>query len=353
MEKLDPYFVSYNKLDKDSEHSIFYIKAEELVNKKRIDIIVKHYYIKARETGENLELAEDMYKKHIQAFTNGTFQEQGNKEKTSIENYIEVFNKMIDDFKERGFDEELSIIPVGVDGEILDGAHRVSCALYFNKQVKVIKFPNLSVDYGFEFFRKRLLDEFYLDFIAKEYVNLKRQVYALFVWPRIGKDENIKYIEESLDKDNFNIIYKKQLKLDKRELWNLVFNIYKDEQWIRHNHNYFESVKEKRDLCYDSKGYLYVYVLSCLTVESLTQKKEMLREHFGVGKSSVHTTDTYEESAEILDIILDKDYDKILYENFLKTKKLRCGLIKWIKRKLIYIYQRTKNIKNKITGKPV
>lgn len=353
MENLDPYFVSYNKIDKDSEHSVFYMKPQDLVNKKRVDIVVKHYYIKARETDENLELAEEIYIKHIQAFSDGTFHEQGNKDKNSIEKYIEVFNKLIDDFKERGFDEEISIIPIGGDEEILDGSHRVACALYFNKQVKVIKFPHLSVDYGFEFFRKRLLDEFYLDFIAKEYVNLKKQVYALFVWPRIGSNENIRYIEKSLDKEDFDIIYKKRLKLGKRELWNLIFYAYKDEHWVRHNPNYFELINEKRDLCYDPEGYLYVYILNCTRVETLSEKKEILRKHFGVGKSSIHTTDTYEESIEILDVILDKDYDKIFYENFLKTKKSYNTLTKRIRRKFRYIYRRIVNMIKTMIGKPV
>ena len=180
MHRLDPYFKEYNKIDKDSEHEIFYMEAQDLINKKRIDIVVKYYYIKDRESGENIEFAQELYKKHIEAFSDGTFTEQGNKDKNSIEKYIETFDKVIDSFKEKGFDEEVSLIPVGRDREILDGSHRVACAIYFKTKLRVIQFKNLSVDYGFDFFRRRVLDEFYLDFIAKEYVNLKKRCICSF-----------------------------------------------------------------------------------------------------------------------------------------------------------------------------
>ena len=207
--KLDPYFLAYHKINDQTEHTVFKIKVKDLINPKRIDIIIKYYYIKARERGENLELAKEMYSKHIEAFSDGTFQEHGNKEKDSLEKYIEIFDTIIDDFKVNGFNKEKSLIPIGQDKEILDGSHRVACALYFCKEIKVVQFPSLSVDYGFDFFRGRYLDEFYLDFIAKEYVNLGKQIYLLILWGKAGLDKNILYIEKILNQKGSSIIYKK------------------------------------------------------------------------------------------------------------------------------------------------
>lgn len=347
MNKLDKYFSDYNKTNENSEYNVFYMEAKDLINDRRIDIIVKYYYIKSRETGENLEFAKKIYEKYIEAFSDGTFEEYGNKEKDSIEKHIEIFNNLIDTFKAKRYEEDISVIPVGKNNETLDGSHRVACALYFNQRVKVIKFDDLSVDYGFEFFKNRQLDDFYLDFIAKEYVNLKKEVYALFVWPRVGKDENIRYIKETLEEDNCNIIYKKQLKLDRKELWNLIFNIYKNDHWVGHTRGNFRPVKDKKDLCYNEEGYLWVYVLDCLNLETLNKVKNILRNFFQVGKSSIHTMDTWEESVEILDIILDKDYDSILYENFLKKQDKEYTYIKHVKKKITYLYRKIINeIKN-------
>ena len=353
MNKLDRYFKEYNKIDEDKDYETFYMKPKELVNPRRIDIIAKYYYIKARETGENLDFAKVLYEKHIEAFSDGTFKEQGDGYKTSLDKYFEVFDDLIDNFKEHGFNEERSVIPVGKHNEILDGAHRVACALYFKEDVKVMKFEDISVDYGFEFFRKRLLDEFYLDFIAKEYVALDRNVYVMFVWPKVGSKENTEYIEDSLKKDDINIIYKKKIKLDKEGLWNVIFNTYKDEFWVGNPISKFKGVDENRDLSFNEKGCFYVYILSNTNLKNLVSKKKDLRKHFKVGNHSVHTFDTPEESIAILDMILDKDFDKVLYENFLSTKDTNYTFIKYIQRRMRYIYRTSIDKIKSVIGKPV
>lgn len=353
MDRLDKYFKEYNKIDEDTDYETFYMQAKELINPRRIDIIVKYYYIKARETGQNLEFAREMYEKHIEAFSDGTFKEQGDGYKNSLKKYFEVFDKLIDDFKENGFNEKVSLVPIGKYNEILDGAHRVACALYFKEDVKVIKFDNLSVDYGFEFFKKRLLDDFYLNFIAKEYVALDRDVYVMFVWPKIGNMENNEYIKNSLEKDNFNIIYQKKIKLDKKGLWNVIFNTYKDEFWVGSPRNNFKGVDKNTSLNYSECGYFYVYILGNTNFESIINKKKDLRKHFKVGTNSVHTFDTPEESIAILDMILDKDFDQVLYQNFLNTKDVNYTFIKYIKRRLRYLYRKTIDKIKSIIGKPV
>lgn len=351
--KLDPYFLAYNKIDPQIDYDVFYLKPEEIINEKRIDIIVKYYYIKARESGHNLGLAREIYEKHIEAFSDGTFQEHGNKDKNSIEQYISTFNQLIDDFKENGFDEDKSYIPVGKDNEMLDGSHRAACALYYKQKIKVVKFPDLGVSYDFEFFRKRHLDEFYLDFIAKEYVNLKQETYVLFAWPKIGNHENLAYIDKMMNQGECRVIYKKKLAIDHSSLWHLIFNIYKDEHWIGYKGNGFKLVDHKRDLCYDQNGMLGVYLIECSSLSSLTEKKQLLRDYFAVEKSSVHTTDTYEESIEILDFILDKDYDRLLHEDFLNNRDSKYTFKKHVMRKLRYFYRKLMNIIKKIIGMPV
>lgn len=353
MKRLDPYFVAYNKIDLGGKYEIFEIDSKDLINRRRVDIVVKYNYIRSRETGENLEFAEELYIKHIEAFSDGTFSEQGNKDKDSMSKYIDIFNAMIDDFKTRGFDEKQSIIPIGKNGEILDGSHRVACAIYFDEKVKVMKFPHLSVDYGFEFFRKRLLDDIYIDSIAKEYVRLKKDNYALFVWPRVGSDENIKYIETSLEQDNIEIVYKKKLKPSREELWNLLFNMYKEGSWVKNSDDDFELLNEKRDLCYDEDGYMVICILEDIGVEKLIEKKEELRVHFNVEKSSIHSTDTYQETVEILDMILDYDYGSVLYESFLKFRAEHNTITRHVYRKTRYIYRKMINIIKKVIGMPV
>lgn len=189
--KLNKYFLKKYKIKEDSEYELFDIYAKNLLTIKRIDLVIKYYYIECREKNKNLEFAREIYIKHIEAFTDGTFTEAGNPDKNSIEKYIEAFDDLIDDFKINGYCSDISIIPIGKDNELIDGSHRTACAAYFNQKIRVMRFSNISVDYGLEFFKRRLLDDYYLYFIAIEYGIIKDDIYVLF---KILKNISIKHI---------------------------------------------------------------------------------------------------------------------------------------------------------------
>lgn len=353
LNKLDSYFLNYNKITEDTEYEVLHVDAKDFITVNRIDLVIKYYYIKCREKNENYDFAKDLYKKHIEAFSDSTFSEPGNSNKNSIEKYIEYFNDMIEDFKENGFNSNISIIPIGKNYELLDGSHRTACAIYFNEKVKVIRFPNLSVDYGFKFFKRRLLDDFYLDFIAKEFAALNNSIYILFAWPKIVKSKNIKAIDEILNKNHCEVIYRKKLKFNRNEFRNLIFQMYKDEPWIGHARNNFEGINLKAELCYSKTGLVEVYILNCYSLDLLNRTKEELREFFGIEKSSVHTSDTKKETMEILNLILDKNYNELLYNNFEKNRNLKFSWIKYWGRKIRYVYRKTINNIKCILGKPV
>jgi hypothetical protein len=353
LNKLDNYFLNYNKITEDMEYEVFDIYAKDIITVNRIDLVVKYYYIECREKNQNLDFAKELYEKHIEVFTDGTFSEQGNLNKNSIERYFEVFDNLIDDFKENGFNADISIIPIGNNNELLDGSHRTACAAYFNQKIKVIRFPNLSVDYGFKFFKMRLLDDFYLDFIAKEFAVIKDNIHILFAWPKIACNRNIKVIDEILEKNQCKVIYHKKLKFCREELWNLIFQIYKDEHWIGHNKNNFKGITLKTDLCYDKNEFVEINILSCPHLQSLTKVKEEIRQYFGIGTSSIHTSDTKKETIEILNFIFEENYDKLLYTNFQQNRRLNRSWIKCIGRKIRNKYRVIINSIKKFLGKPV
>lgn len=350
--KLEKYFLEYNKITEDTSYKIFDICAKDLIQANRIDLVVKYYYIDCRENNSNLDFARELYKKHIEAFTDSTFTEEGNANKNSIEKYFEVFNHLIDSFKEEGYRPDISLIPIGKNYEILDGSHRTACAAYFNQKVKVIRFPGLWVNYGFDFFRRRLLDDYYLDFIAKKYSELSNKVYLLFSWPKIRKRQG-HYVYEILEKHQCSIIYSKKLKFNRENFWHLIYQIYKDEHWIGYSKNNFKGITEKAELCYDPNGYVGLYILECPSVEALSFAKDELRTFFGIGKSSIHTSDSKEETIEILNFTLDKNYDQRLQDSFLKNKNTNHSRIKYFGRKVRHAYRLIINKIKVSIGKPV
>ena len=54
---------------------------------------------------------------------------------------------LIQDFLNNKFDIDKTIIPVDSDGLIIDGAHRICCAAYFNQIIRVIKFSDLKTNF--------------------------------------------------------------------------------------------------------------------------------------------------------------------------------------------------------------
>lgn len=78
-----------------------------------------------------------------------------------------------------------------------------------------------------------------------------------------------------------------------------------------------------------------------------------MRKHFGLGNYSIHTFDESEESVDMLNILLDKDSDKILYENYLNTKDKNYTFKRYMYRKMRHIYRKTINQIKAILGRPV
>ena len=133
--------------------------------------MAKWVYIDALEKNSGIERATEIYRDNINAFSCGTFIAPGTEEKDSFSKYIADFHSLIAGIKSDGFNDKLSLIPVGEDGIILDGSHRTAVAAYYGKTVTVIHFPGMRRDYGFKFFRERLMSDTSMGFMAQAYTS--------------------------------------------------------------------------------------------------------------------------------------------------------------------------------------
>lgn len=83
-ELLGKYFCDTYNIDLTKQYKIEYINARELLVPGRIDLIAKYKYIEAKEKGYNCKFINELYDKHIEAFSAGSYNEPGNDEKNSI-----------------------------------------------------------------------------------------------------------------------------------------------------------------------------------------------------------------------------------------------------------------------------
>ncbi len=213
-ELLGDYFCKFNDIDVDSEYSLERISARALINPDRIDLIVKLKYIEYREKGYDLTFIKELYKAHIEAFTYGSFREPGDVNKKSIDDYFRIFDDLIDSIKENGVDERISVIPIGKGNIILNGSHRAAIAAYFDLSIPIIRFENLTLSYNYEYFRKRLFNQHYLDYIMLEYCKFTESVTTLVLSSGGNKVNRALY---KLNHPKFKIVYYKNLKLSEQD----------------------------------------------------------------------------------------------------------------------------------------
>lgn len=304
---ISDYVYQYNGITEDTPYEIEEMNAEQLILPERIDLAIKYYFIQCKEENKNFNFATELYKQHIDAFSDGIYREPGNMEKDTFQKYMDSFCELIEEFKTNGYHSDISLIPVGKDNVLLDGAHRVACAAYFRQKVKVIRFHHISVCYDYQFFRKRLLEEKHLVIAVHKYCELKSNCFIAFIWPKAYKDR--KLVIRKLQERGSKFLYSRKMKLTYEQFWNLIYRIYQEEKWIGNEKNNFRGVGHKASRCFDHIGMMELLVFEGSL--DVIQLKEDIRKEIGCGKSSLHMTDNNKETIEVLSLLMELEDKKI------------------------------------------
>ena len=91
--------------------------------------MAKLLYIKSKEKHLNTNYFKELYHKHIITFNN-CWEYPGTK--TSIEDFYNNFDALIDDMKKNGYNETQPII-IGNNGVLINGAHRLMTSFYLRE----------------------------------------------------------------------------------------------------------------------------------------------------------------------------------------------------------------------------
>lgn len=167
----DTFFISKNTKVEQSR-----VDAKELLSPYRLDFMAKLLWIDALYGKFDKKAAEELYRAHLLAFSHQSMTEPGQPEKKGFQSYCDRFYKICAAAEaSKGAVLELGN-PIPIDGKdmAMDGAHRISAAVYYEKKVPVYlvakKIPN---QYDYRFFRKRYLSEKYLLEMAEKYVSMR------------------------------------------------------------------------------------------------------------------------------------------------------------------------------------
>lgn len=179
------------------------INAKELINFKRLDLIVKYLYAKEflekDENAYNNDIYKDLYIRHILMRTMGVEPERDYEKtsKFSADDFCNSFEKLILKIKNNGYD---SAYPIHINKDKLpeNGAHRIAISALMNLQIPYIECDSGCV-WDFNWFSKNGFNTEDKQRILKGFVDINLDNCAIFVvWNPLFKHlDNVKAIMNS------------------------------------------------------------------------------------------------------------------------------------------------------------
>ena len=281
------------------------LKALDLfLKQKRFDLIFKYLYVKYRNN-----FTRRAYLENIRAF-NGFYEVNPSDgiPKQSAEDFVLSFDELIKNLEDNNFTQTKGTIPIGSNGEITDGAHRLAACAYMNLTVDVcedLEYINL---YDYRFFRKMKMDEAIMDYGALEYVKLNPNAYIVNLHSVVDV-ANDDAVEAILNKYGF-VFYKKGVDLTYNGYVNIkkisYGSFWDRESWIGNATNRFSGLQghAKRSM---GKFPLRAFVFVCNDLDLVVKAKQEIRAIFNIGNFSVHINDTHEEAVWLAETYFNRN----------------------------------------------
>ncbi|MDU8913851.1 hypothetical protein [Aestuariicoccus sp. MJ-SS9] len=265
----------------------------------RFDLAFKLGYLDGREVGGS-EFLRGLYSSHIRAFSLGEMSEPGNDQKTDLDAFVTGFDEILADLQENGFDPERSLVPLASDGSILNGAHRCAAAMQLGMGLTGVETGLDPVRYDWRFFQARGMTQEDLDAAAIAYVRHAPQAAIALLWPAAGRREGA--VEDILG----GFAYRKDLKLSARGARNLLAHVYANEPWLGTPEEDFPGIDAKLIPCFAGTQPLRALVFDRAPGMDLIAEKDRVRALFGIGKHSIHITDTHEEAVMLARMLFNQ-----------------------------------------------
>lgn len=159
------------------------INTNELLNRKRLDLIVKYLYAKdILEEPDNLyskDTYKDLYIRHILMRTGGITSSLETLQKQCVDDYCKEYKTLIYKMKEKGFDKNFPV-EVTTDGLISNGAHRIAAAMALGLNTEIIT-KNTGYSWDFNWFCENGFNTEDKQRILKGFVDLKSENCIIFV----------------------------------------------------------------------------------------------------------------------------------------------------------------------------
>ena len=225
------YILSFSKL---KDNNTYFTNARNLITPLNFDIFAKYLYVINKLNNYNNNFINKLYLKHIKSFNN--FKEP-DKSKNSQDDFINSFNNLIYKYSNKELDFTKFAFPISAQNILIDGSHRLSCAIINNDIINLKIFDTTDFVFDYLYFKKRKLNSKYLDYMALQTKNILPYANYKLVFYKNNKERrniinklyqklDIYYIKNTkINVNNLNIILNSNYNHDYNKV---LFIIYKD-----------------------------------------------------------------------------------------------------------------------------
>lgn len=286
-----------------------------LLDSRRFDLLAKYIYAKYRELNVRNDWHCRLYLEHIKVF-NG-FVESDGSGKSGKGGFLGIFDDVLDEIKNKGFDGGQTYIPVASGNLIQDGAHRLAACMLYSKSPVCAFFDVPGAPYDFQWFRSKGLSEKWLDAMALELCRINRNCFTVVVYPTAeGKDKELVDLVQA----HGAVWYRKSAHLKGHGPLNLIRQIYRREPWLGTWKDGFAGAQNKASWCFRNHGPVRVFVVES-TLKRMQELKVEIRKLYAAENHSVHINDTHEETVEIAELLLNENSIHFMNNSSLKEFK--------------------------------
>jgi len=271
--------------------------AHKLITPNRFDLGAKILFLERLKQGYGL--SNSIYDKHIQCITENKLFEPDNSHKFGLESYRREFTNLYSNIKDVGFDNSKPV-PLSLGGSLYNGAHRTSICIVLNKKIAVQTENVEDHHYDYRYFREQGMTSLQCDAMFSAMARYNKNIMCAVYWPK-SKATN-RDIESQLK----NIFYIRELDIhpDNRDVF--VSHVYKNEPWLGSLEDGYPGAALKSENCFSGSYKIRLVFFTPDDQTNLIRLKEKIRTVYGIGKSSVHITDSHSETLEICNTFLNK-----------------------------------------------
>lgn len=298
-------------------------------NSSRFDLGIKYNYAKSLlNLGYVPTVYVQDYLEHINSF-NSFYEEEPIKR--SPDDFIKSFDSLIENLKENGYQESEDKIFVTATGELLNGAHRVSTLAALSREVNVHEVAEDADLYDFEYFQKKNLREDASDRGIIGALEIKSDTRLLIVYPVVPNQFEPE-IEFQISKRG-TLFFKKWIPANFNLITNIKminYYIHGDEKhldWVGSSSDKFSGIRRHAEKSMGS-GRIRFYLIKNISVEDFLHLKTDLRNAFGVENFSLHGTDSFEETQDVIHAVCHPESLRCAKKNLTSSSFRLAGWLK-------------------------